>query len=80
MNKDKKQEIESQKYRIIHDCQRHQEIKLWVKFIQRNVNTFSISCIHASALQSNHITSDHQNICWTQQRIWNWEHSRKENN
>jgi hypothetical protein len=29
------------------------------------VNTLSISCIHASVLQSVHTTSNHWNICWT---------------
>jgi hypothetical protein len=40
-------------------------------------NTLSISCIHASVLQSVHTTSNHWNICWIWQRISSWEHSRK---
>jgi len=31
-NKDEKQETEQQEHRIIHDCQRHQENKLWIEF------------------------------------------------
>jgi len=31
INEDKKQEVEQQEHRTIQDCQRHQEIKLWVR-------------------------------------------------
>jgi len=59
----KKQEIEQQKHKIIQNQEKHQEVKLWAKLTQENVNTLSISCVHASVLQSVYITSNHQNIC-----------------
>ncbi len=77
--KTKKQEVEQQKHKTVQNQEKHQEIKLWARLTQENANTLSISCIHASVLQSVHITSDHQNICQTQWEVSSWEHSKKMN-
>jgi hypothetical protein len=45
------------------------KVKLWARLTQENVNTLSISCVHASVLQSVHTTSNHWNICWTDENI-----------
>ena len=74
-----KQEVEQQEHRIIWSQEKHQEVKLWARLTQTNVNTLSISCIHALVLQSIHTTSNHRNICQTWQRIQSWEHFRKTN-
>ncbi len=75
--KTKKQEVEQQEHKTIQNQEKHQGFKLWARLTQKNVNTFNISCIHASVLQSVHITSSHWNICWIWQRISSQEHSRK---
>jgi len=55
----KKQEVEQQEHKTIQNQKKHQEVKLQARLTQGNVNTFSISCVHASVLQSVHITSNH---------------------
>jgi len=57
--KTKKQEDEQQKHKIIQNQEKHQEVKLQARLTQENANTLSISCVHASVLQSVHTTSDH---------------------
>ncbi len=57
--KAKKQEVEQQEHKIIQSQEKHQEFKLWARLTQENENTLSISCVHASVLQSVHITSNH---------------------
>ena len=73
----KKQEVEQQKHRTVQNQKKHQGVKLQARLTQENADTSDISCINASVLQSVHITSNHQNICQTWQRILSWEHSRK---
>ncbi len=77
--KAKKQEVEQQKHKTIQNQEKHQRIKLWARLTQEDVNTLSVSCVHASVLQSVHITSNHWNICWTWWEVSSWEHSRKMN-
>ena len=79
MNEEEEQETHEQEHWVIHDQEKHQEAKLWARFILRDVNTFSILCINALTMQSVHITSSHINVCWTQNQIWSREHFRKEN-
>ena len=64
--KAKKQEVEKQEHKTVQNQKKHQEVKLWARLTQENANTLSISCVHASVLQSVHTTSNHWNIC----QIW----------
>jgi sulfur carrier protein ThiS len=41
---------------------RNIKVKLWARLTQENVNTLSISCIHASVLQSVHTTSNETSV------------------
>ncbi len=59
----KKQEVKQQEHKTVQSQKKHQEVKLWARLTQENADTLSISCIHASVLQSIHTTSDHWNVC-----------------
>ncbi len=74
--KAKKQEVEQQKHKTVQNQEKHQEVKLWARLTQENVNTLSISCVHASVLQSVHTASNHWNICQTQWEVSSQEHSK----
>ncbi len=78
-NEEEEQETHKQEHWVIYDQEKHQEIKLWVRLILRDMNTLSISCINASIMQSVHITSSYINVCWTQNWIWSREYSKEEN-
>jgi hypothetical protein len=76
--KAKKQEVEQQEHKTVWNQEKHQGLSYELDLLKKMQNTLSISCIHASVLQSVHTTSNHWNICWTWQRISSWEHSRKQ--
>ncbi len=77
--KTKKQEVEQQKHKTVWNQEKHQGVKLWARLTQENVNTLSISHIHASVLQSVHTASNHWNTCWTWWEVSSQEHSRTMN-
>jgi len=55
----KKQEVEQQEHRTVQNQEKHQGVKLQARLIKENADTPSISCVHASVLQSVYTTSDH---------------------
>jgi len=55
----RKQEVEQQKHKTVQNQEKHQGVKLQARLIRENADTLSISCVHASVLQSVHTTSDH---------------------
>ena len=73
----KKQEVKQQKHKTVQNQEKHQRVKLQARLTQGDVNTLSISHVHASVLQSVHITSNYQNICWIWWEVSCWEHFKK---
>jgi hypothetical protein len=60
----KKQEIEQQGIEPFK-IKEHQGLSYKLDLLKK-MNTLSISCVHASVLQSVHTASNQQNICQTQ--------------